>query len=137
MVPAFRSCRWAAVLVLALACGGGGGGGGGGITNPPPPPPSGPSNPSTASVNMTSSTDAYGYESNAFNPVSVTIARNGTVSWVNNTSVAHSVSFTTSGAPANIPSHTMAVNSRTFPTAGTFNYMCSNHPAMTGSVVVD
>lgn len=134
MVPAFRSCRLAAVLVFALACGGGGGGGG--ITNPPPPPPSGPSNPSTASVNMTSATDAYGYQNNAFSPVSVTIARNGSVTWVNNTSVAHSVTFGTAGAPANIPSHAVGTNSRTFPTAGTFNYVCDNHAGMTGSVTV-
>lgn len=133
MVPEFRSWSLSAVVVALLACGGGGGG----VVEPGPGPGPGPSpNPSTASVSMSSGVDGYGYESNVFNPNSVTIARNGTVSWVNNTGVAHSVTFTTSGAPANVASHANGTNTRTFATAGTFNYGCTNHPTMTGSVTV-
>ena len=133
MVPSFRPWSLSAVAVALLACGGGGGG----VVEPGPGPGPGPSpNPSTASVNMTSGVDGYGYESNVFSPGAVTIARNGTVSWINSTGVAHSVAFSTSGAPANIPSHTTGTNSRTFANAGTFNYSCTNHPTMVGSVTV-
>lgn len=136
MVPAFRSWRLSAVVIAVLACGGGGGGGG---SNPPtaPTPPSGPSAPSTASFAMSSGLDAYGYETNAFSPASVTIARNGTVTWVNSTGVSHNVTFSTAGAPANIASHSTGSNARTFATAGTFSFGCTNHPGMTGSVVVE
>lgn len=134
MVPAFRSWRLSAVVIAILACGGGGGGGG----NPPtaPTPPSGPSAPSTGSFSMSSGADPYGYETNAFSPTSVTIARNGTVTWVNSTGVSHNVTFSTAGAPANIPNHSAGSNARAFATAGTFNFGCTNHPGMTGSVVV-
>lgn len=135
MVPAFRSWRLSAAVLVVLACGGGGGGGGG---NPPtgPTPPSGPSAPSTASVAMSSGTDPYGAETNTFTPTSVTIARNGSVTWTNSTGVTHNVTFTTAGAPANIPNHTSGSNSRTFATAGTFAFNCSNHAGMSGSVAV-
>lgn len=134
MVPTFRSWRLAGVLVAALACGGGGGGGG--QTPTGPTPPSGPSNPSTASISMSSGLDAYGYEANSFSPSSVTIARNGSVTWINSTGVDHNVTFSGSGAPANIATHKTGSNSRTFASAGTFGFQCSVHSTMSGSVTV-
>lgn len=134
MVPAFRSWRLSAAALVFLACGGGGGGG----SNPPtaPTPPSGPSAPSTGSFAMTTGLDAYGSATNLFTPTSVTIARNGTVTWTNSTGVTHNVTFTTAGAPANIPNHTSGSNSRTFASVGTFGFQCSNHAGMSGSVTV-
>lgn len=135
MVPTFRSWRMCAASVAFLACGGGGGGGGQTPTGPNPPGGSSGAA-ANASVSMSSGTDPYGYETNVFNPSAVTIRRNGTVTWINPTGIAHSVTFSTSGAPANIASHTSGSTVRTFPTSGTFSYVCSNHPTMTGSVTV-
>src|SRR5688572_33039915 len=78
-------------LILALA-GCGGGSSTGPPAPPPPPPPPGGGNPAaTANVAMTSSDDGYGTATNTFNPSTVTIIRNGTVTWSNNSGVVHNV----------------------------------------------
>src|SRR5687768_13729114 len=70
-----------------------------------------------------------------FGPNSVTITAGGTVTWTNNDSAPHTAtgdggSFDTgtidSGQSASI----------TFDTPGTYSYICSIHPNMTGTVVV-
>lgn len=124
-------------LVLALA-GCGGGSSTGPPAPPPPPPPPGGGNPAaTANVSMTSSNDAYGTATNAFNPATVTIIRNGTVTWSNNSGVVHNVTFgQASGAPNNIGDLSQGSVSRSFPTAGTFSYQCGNHQGMGGQVIV-
>ena len=43
----------------------------------------------------------------------------------------------TGGAPANIPDRTTGSVTRTFNTAGAFNYGCTNHPGMNGQVTVN
>ena len=50
--------------------------------------------------------------------------------------IGHSVTFTTPGAPAEIPYMEQESVSRTFPTNGSFNYHCSIHEGMTGIVHV-
>lgn len=76
----------------------------------------------------------------AFNPSQVDLSTGGTVTWNFNTSSAlpHNVTFQTSssGTPQNIPNQTVATVSRTFSTAGTFAYTCTNHPGMNGTVIV-
>lgn len=129
-------------LVLVLA-----GCGGGYSTNPPPPPPApapapppppGGGNPApTAAVAMNSTDDGYGSAVNSFIPGAVTVTRSGTVTWNNNTGILHNVTFgPATGAPANISSFASGSTSRSFGTAGTFNYQCTNHAGMSGQVVV-
>lgn len=76
----------------------------------------------------------------SFAPTSVSITRNGTVTWNNTSGITHNVTFTTTGSPANIADHSSGNNERTFPTAGTFNFHCTIHgtasSGMTGSVTV-
>ncbi len=72
---------------------------------------------------------------NQFNPNSVDLALGGTVTWAFG-SVLHNVTFTTSGAPANIGNTSNADVSRTFNAAGTFTYDCTLHAGMTGRVIV-
>jgi plastocyanin len=72
----------------------------------------------------------------AFDPATVTIQVGDSVTWTNEDSVAHTAtaedgSFDT-GQLGNGDSETV-----TFHTAGTFDYICSIHPQMTGSVVVE
>ncbi len=72
----------------------------------------------------------------AFDPATVTIQVGDSVTWTNQDSAAHTAtagdgSFDT-GSIANGASDTV-----TFDTAGTFAYICSIHPQMAGSVVVE
>jgi plastocyanin len=70
-----------------------------------------------------------------FDPQTVAITRNGTVTWTFN--LQHNVTFGgTQGSPANIPNTSSGSVSRQFDTAGTFNYQCTLHSGMSGTVVV-
>jgi len=74
---------------------------------------------------------------NFFNPAAVTIAATGTVTWTWSAgAVIHNVTFSTAGSPTNIPNTNSGSQQRTFPNPGTFNYECTIHPGMTGSVTV-
>lgn len=85
-----------------------------------------PAFPSSATVNTPGT---------SFDPASVDIAVGGTVTW-NITGIPHNVTFAGgAGAPANIPTGT-GTDSRTFNTVGTFNYSCTLHIGMNGTVVV-
>ena len=72
----------------------------------------------------------------SFEPSSVSIPRGTTVIWTNSSGLLHNVTFSTNGSPANIPDHSGGSNERVFPNAGTFNYVCTNHAGMSGSVIV-
>ena len=124
----------AGLLMLVMLGAGCQGGGTTGMTPPPPQPPGPPG--ATANVAMTSSDDGYGNAEFRFQPASVTVTRSGTVTWSNNTGVAHNVTFTAAqGAPADVPDGTSGA-SRNFATAGTFIYRCTNHQGMQGQVTV-
>ena len=77
-----------------------------------------------------------------FSPSSATIAASGTVRFNISRDAngeGHDVTFTTPGAPANIPvvnNPTVTVVSRVFPAPGTFAYVCMVHPGMAGEIVV-
>ncbi len=71
----------------------------------------------------------------AFQPVSVSVSKGGTVTWTNNDSSPHTVT----AADGSFDSGNMAPGasySRTFTSAGTFAYSCAYHSSMQGSVVV-
>jgi len=72
-----------------------------------------------------------------FDPLQVDIMAGGTVTWAFAT-VTHNVTFSgsTAGTPANIGNTSGASVARTFTTAGTFNYTCTLHAGMNGTVVV-
>ena len=71
----------------------------------------------------------------SFDPQTVTIVPNGTVTWT--FQALHNVQFSGSGAPANIADRSSGSESRTFPTAGTYNYICTIHgSSMSGTVRV-
>ena len=73
----------------------------------------------------------------AFNPSAVTIAVNGTVqwNWAGGNVLPHNVTFAGEDALTMKPGESVT---RSFPTAGTFDYLCSLHPRdMTGTVSVE
>ena len=73
----------------------------------------------------------------AFNPAEVSVAVGDTVTWTNNDSVGHDVtadSFSSGDPGGMAPGDTFE---QTFDEAGTFDYVCTVHPGMEGSVVVE
>jgi plastocyanin len=71
----------------------------------------------------------------AFQPATVDVRAGGEVSWTFG-SLTHTVTFTTPGAPENVPDLQDGSAARTFPSNGAFAYRCSIHPQMTGAVRV-
>lgn len=86
--------------------------------------------PQTVTVNA-------GQTGNTFSPTPITINRSDIVRY-NFVAGLHNVTFATAGAPSDIPNTTPpAAVDRVFNTSGTFNYQCTNHGGMTGTVVVN
>ncbi len=73
-----------------------------------------------------------------FVPPAVTIAVTGSVTWTwNSMGLNHNVTFAAmAGRPADIPDRGTGSIARTFNTMGTFNYQCTLHAGMNGSVTV-
>jgi plastocyanin len=128
--------RWLALLMACLALGlvGAGcgdddddGGGGGGETTEAPSADGGTPAGGGTEVSM---------ENIKFNPTDVTIKPGETVTWVNDDSVGHDVTGDDfkSGDPGGMQNG--ATFEHTFETAGTFDYVCTVHPGMKGSVTV-
>jgi plastocyanin len=71
-----------------------------------------------------------------FNPASVTVSAGDTVTWTNEDSVGHDVTGDgfKSGDPGGLQNGDTFKH--TFPKAGTFDYVCTVHPGMAGSVKV-
>jgi plastocyanin len=123
------------VLTLAslVGCGGGGGSSSTSPNNNPNPP-----------VNTTPPAEGISVTNDAFTPSSKTVAVGGSVDWAWNsctgdaysgqTCVAHSVTFD-DGTGSVVQDH--GTFSKTFATAGTYNYHCSIHgAAMAGKITV-
>jgi plastocyanin len=71
----------------------------------------------------------------AFSPSTVTVQTGDTVTWTNNDQISHNAtSVDNAWASGTLTSG--ATGAVTFDTAGTFDYRCTIHPDMTGTVVV-
>lgn len=71
----------------------------------------------------------------AFSPQSLTVAVGTEVTWTNQDSTAHTVTFDTGGGASDNLAQS-ATYKQTFSSAGSLTYHCSIHPNMTGTVVV-
>ncbi len=74
-------------------------------------------------------------QNTTFNPSTRTVAAGTTVTWINKDAVSHDVTSNT-GLFASPP---MSMNDPwvyTFTTAGTYNYHCTFHPGMNGTIIV-
>ena len=82
-------------------------------------------------------TNAVDMKNRAFTPAAIKVASGATVTWTNADGEAHNVTFDSGGVPA---SGTMAAGANkalVMPTAaGTYQYHCTFHAGMTGSVQV-
>jgi plastocyanin len=118
-----------ATLVAAAACGGGGASNS--VTNPTGGNPTG-GNPTGGDSPV--ATNAVAVGDNIFTPPNIQVNVGTTVTWTWSPNVAsHNVTF---GDGAKSPDQTTGTFTRTFSTAGTFNYSCTLHSGMSGSVKV-
>jgi amicyanin len=70
-----------------------------------------------------------------FTPAALTIKAGTTVTWTNKDAIGHTVNFMTGGINSNVLNHNDQF-AYTFTTPGTYDYICSIHPFMHGSVTV-
>ena len=90
---------------------------------------------SGCSKTATPGSNAVWMQNMAFVPSSITIPVNGIVTWTNKDAVTHNVTSDSAWfASGNIAPN--GVFSRQFTTAGTFNYSCTIHANMRGTVIV-
>ena len=80
-------------------------------------------------------TDTVHIKNFAFSPATVTVKAGSTVVWTNNDSIQHDLTFDNGGIASNVLNQNDTF-SHTFPTAGTYHYVCSIHPFMHGTVIV-
>lgn len=74
-------------------------------------------------------------QSNAFSPQIVNLRQNGIVTWVwTDTTSQHNVTF--NNPLLSSQTQSSGTHSIVFQTLGTFNYACTVHPGMAGSIVV-
>ncbi|MCV7204143.1 hypothetical protein B7435_11755 [Mycolicibacterium peregrinum] len=120
MAPRFpAAAAVAALAITASAC------------SAAPAAPAAPANTSSAPVSGT----AVSIDNFAFTPATLTVHRGDTVTWTNHDEEPHTVaagdgSFRSPGMDSN------ATFSFTFTNPGSYDYICSIHPSMHGTVVV-
>jgi amicyanin len=85
--------------------------------------------------NVRVATDAVHIKNFAFSPATITVKAGSTVVWTNDDAIQHDVTFDGGGITSSVLNHSDTF-SHTFPTAGTYHYICSIHPFMHGTVVV-
>jgi len=130
MIPRSPFLAATAALLAGLACG---------SSTDPGSTSGGGSNPPVADVLIT--TGASAKTTTAFDPNPFTVALNGgasvDVKWGNADNITHTVTQN-GGSPSF--DHSLAKGSTftfTFTTAGTYNYHCTIHPNMVGTIQVD
>jgi plastocyanin len=71
-----------------------------------------------------------------FDPSTLTVKAGTTVTWINQDSEPHTVTSQGQGPLRSAALPTGARYSYTFTTPGTYSYLCTIHPSMTGTVTV-
>jgi plastocyanin len=78
-------------------------------------------------------TPAVSIENFSFKPSVLTVQKGTTVVWTNNEAAVHNIKSSAFNSPDMKKGETFEF---TFETAGTYDYYCGIHPAMTGQIVV-
>ena len=89
----------------------------------------------TGGASTAVATDSVAIKNFAFSPATVTVTAGSTVVWTNDDSIQHDITFDGGGIVSNVLNHNDTF-SHTFPTPGTYHYICSIHPFMHGTVIV-
>jgi plastocyanin len=126
----FQSSLFLAAVVVSLAaCGGGYG-----STSPNPPGNNGSPPGNNGNPPGPVETNQVQVDNNTFRPASIKVAPNTTVQWTwAQGATLHNVTFSDAASGDQSQGH---VFTKVFPTAGTFNYSCTIHAGMNGSVLV-
>ena len=90
---------------------------------------------SVAPVAPTNGSTAVEMRDFAFNPATLTVPSGSKVTWTNNDTTAHTVTFDDASTDSG-PLDPRSTFDHTFATAGTFSYHCNIHPFMHGTVTV-
>jgi plastocyanin len=136
-----------AALTFAVACGGGGGStgpsnstaGGGGTSSGG----GGYGDPGTGGTAVCAAT-TFCARAAVFDPTTLTVATGTAVTWENSSGVLHHIVFDTpaaaqgvgTGSAGDIGDIASGSEQRSFSTAGTYNFHCTIHPGMAGSLKV-
>jgi plastocyanin len=105
------------------------------VASPVPSPVPSPTPSSNAGAGVSILRGASLLTTTAFAPNPIAVPVGGTVTWMNNDNVAHT--STADGGAWNSGSIAPGASfSRTFASAGTFQYHCAIHPGMVGTVNV-
>jgi plastocyanin len=99
------------------------------------PPASAPASAAASSGGGAAGASAVTIQNFAFNPPALTVKVGTEVTWTNQDSTAHTVTFDTGGATSDNLAQS-ATYKQTFSTAGTLTYHCKIHSTMTGTVTV-
>ncbi len=91
--------------------------------------------PASAAPSSAGGASAVTIQNFAFNPKTVSVKVGAKVTWTNQDSTAHTVTFDTGGAKSGNLAQG-ATYEQTFSAAGSLTYHCSIHPTMTGTVTV-
>jgi plastocyanin len=77
-------------------------------------------------------------EKNTFNPATMTVSVGSTVRWVNNDDHPHNIGFTNKAFSTStyLLGATQSFSQR-FDQAGTYDYTCTIHPDMQGTITVE
>ena len=142
-----RRSRWriaalgAASTVALAACGSSAAGTPPASTPTPSTPisaaPSAPTTPTPGAIPAVAPTAeaAVGILNFNFTPAALTVKVGTNVVWTNNDAIAHTVNFMTGRVNSSVLNQNDHF-SHTFTTPGTYDYICSIHPFMHGSVTV-
>jgi amicyanin len=105
-------------------------------TNPPPPTTNQTTNNEATNNPPASQTPEVSISNFAFSPTDITVKKGTKVTWTNNDSVAHTVTADSGKGPDSELLQNGQTYSFTFNEVGTFNYHCTPHPQMHGTVTV-
>jgi plastocyanin len=131
LTPLRMGGLFAAGAIVLAACGGGGGQSAGSGYMAGMDMGSANAGPTSAPV----ATGAVHIKNFGFTPATVTVRAGSTVVWTNDDSIQHDVTFDGGAIASGVLNHNDTF-SHTFPTAGTYHYICSIHPFMHGTVIV-
>ena len=73
----------------------------------------------------------------SFTPAAVTVKAGTTVTWANKDDIPHAIGSANNAFPRSKALDTDDSYSFTFATPGTYQYFCTLHPKMVGSIVVE
>ena len=92
----------------------------------------------SSNSNQTPATGTINIKNMMFTPPQISVQKGGTVTWTNNDSIAHTVTddLVGIGGPASGNIEPGSTYSYTFDKTGSFQYHCSIHPSMRGTIVV-